>query len=171
MCSDPPKVNVKISFEVETWPTRTTDYNVCNDHQKISVTIDKGQNPGHFWKIKQYPSHNSEAWKKEHVRMNLDVVVVKFHLASNIPVRFYRAWIFQHFKAGQSGIYLDSLWLYRLCTRHTLEMGKSTVCICELLDNHGQSLVEGYHCHLVGNRELHFCSYPFWSRVCWLSVA
>jgi len=51
MCSAPPEVNVKISSEVETGPTRTTDYNVHNDHQKISVTIDKGQNPGHFWKI------------------------------------------------------------------------------------------------------------------------
>lgn len=61
MCLDPPEVNVKISSEVETWPTRTTDYNVHNDHQKISVAIDKGQNPGHFWKIKQSPSHNSEA--------------------------------------------------------------------------------------------------------------
>jgi len=52
---------VKISSEVETWPTRTTNYNVCNDHQKTSVTIDKGQNTGHVWKIKQSPSHNFKA--------------------------------------------------------------------------------------------------------------
>jgi hypothetical protein len=55
MRSAPLEVTVKISSEVESWTARTTNYNAHDEHEKLSVIIDKGQNIGHFWNIKRSP--------------------------------------------------------------------------------------------------------------------
>lgn len=45
MPSDPPELIVKLSSKVAPW--------------KLSVTTDRGQKPGHFWKfLKIPPGHN-----------------------------------------------------------------------------------------------------------------
>jgi hypothetical protein len=56
MLSDPPEVTVKLSSEVETLPTRTTNYNVRNDSRKIEYEYRKRpKNPDIFSKIKKSP--------------------------------------------------------------------------------------------------------------------
>jgi len=42
---------VKISSEVETWPTSTTNYNAHNDHRKIDCGYLQRTNTWTFWKI------------------------------------------------------------------------------------------------------------------------
>jgi hypothetical protein len=51
MRSDPPEVTVKISSEVETLPTRNTNYNIHNNHRKIERLSTKAKNPDIFVKL------------------------------------------------------------------------------------------------------------------------
>jgi hypothetical protein len=53
MHSEQPEVIVKISSEVETLPTRNTTTAYVMTTKKLSVTVDKGQKPEHFCKIKK----------------------------------------------------------------------------------------------------------------------
>jgi hypothetical protein len=65
MRSEQLEVNVKICSGIETLPTRTTNCNVHNNHQKLTVTIDKGQKPGHLCKIKNPPDTILKPEKKD----------------------------------------------------------------------------------------------------------
>jgi hypothetical protein len=58
--SDPPEVTVKISSEVETLPTRTTNCNIRNDHRKTEYLSTKAKNPEIFVKLKNPHRHSSE---------------------------------------------------------------------------------------------------------------
>jgi hypothetical protein len=60
MRSEQPEVNVKMSSEVETLPTTTTNYNVRNDHRKIEA-----KNPDIFVKLKNPPSTNLKPKKED----------------------------------------------------------------------------------------------------------
>jgi hypothetical protein len=62
MSSEQPGVTVKISSKVETLPTGTTNYNVCNDHQEIECGyLKRPKTHAFFVKLKNLPRLNSEA--------------------------------------------------------------------------------------------------------------
>jgi hypothetical protein len=71
--SDPPEVTVKISLKLKRClrELRTTTY--VTTTEKLIVTIDKGQKPGNFVKLKNPSAHTSEAWKRGYVRETPDV--------------------------------------------------------------------------------------------------
>jgi hypothetical protein len=54
--------------------------------KKLVWLLTRAKIPDIFGKLNNPPVTILKPEKKEHVRVNLDVVVVKFHLASNIPV-------------------------------------------------------------------------------------
>ena len=60
-----PEVTVKMRSEVETLPTRNTTIMYVKTNEKFSATIDKGQKPGHFCKIKKILADTIQKSEKE----------------------------------------------------------------------------------------------------------